>query len=145
MLRVIIFLTLISIVGCGPLTVRDLRDISPETFSFEVEGNYQAVYRKVLEPVRKKYGYGGQIQGDLYSDIKTGTITVGMRPDATWMFPGIAGLFLGVDIKAISENRSLVTLYYAGRSKKAALEVKEWIAPNAILTITKNKQIPDGN
>src|SRR5690606_22264719 len=89
--------------------------------------NYQQVYRTILDQARKCH-QGGMItaqtvvQGDLYHDIKSGTVSVALH--------GGFGVdtYQVIDIKSISENESKVLAYYSlGSVQKQGDLLKKWV------------------
>lgn len=98
--------------GCAPPTLQGLRENPAGTTRFEVGQNYQQVYRTVIANARKCYqGSAGPmaqnvVTGDLYTDIRSGEISVALH--------GAAGVdtYLGIDIKALADDRTEVRTYY---------------------------------
>jgi len=99
--------------GCGPATIQGLRDNPAGVVTFEVDSNYQAVYHKVITQARERH----QVRGDWFIN----------PPEANVSVSSSTGVYLTIDIKAISDNRTKVTTYYAYHAwKNAALEVQQW-------------------
>lgn len=98
---------------------RQLTFVAPE--------NYQPVYRKVLEQARKCYQQGlitaqMVVQGDLFHDTKSGTITVALH--------GGLGVdtYQVIDVSAIDEKQTKVIGHYAlGPVAQYGQTLKEWV------------------
>jgi hypothetical protein len=124
--RIIVLTALLA--GCATYTVEDLRQ-KASSKAFEVDQNYQAVYRTVVGQARKCYemstlGARRTVQGDLYTDIRSGHVMV------TWYTggPGLeADTFLASDITALGDKRTRVVTYYAPDSDGAASVVEHWV------------------
>ena len=108
---------LVFMAGCGPATIQGLRDNPAGVVTFEVDSNYQVVYRKVITQARSRHqGQLMFVNGDCFLD----------QPEAN-IIVHYSAVYLGIDIKAISDNRTKVTTYYAFNAwKNAALEVQQW-------------------
>lgn len=117
--------------GCAPATIDGLRKDHANQISFHVNENYQPIYRKVLSMARQCYQTGMitaqlVVQGDLYHDIKSGSVTVALH--------GGFGVetHLVVDIDAIDEGASKITVYNALPSWNSASQaVREWVEDGA--------------
>lgn len=100
-------------------------------FTFVAPENYQPVYRKVLDQARKCYQYGVitaqmMVQGDLFHDTKSGTITVALH--------GGLGVdtYQVIDIFAIDEKQTKVIGHYAvGPVAQYGQTLKEWVLENS--------------
>lgn len=122
---------LLIIVGCAPATIEALRENHANKLSFDVKENYQPVFRKVLKTARKCFQTGlitaqMVVQGELYQDIETGTITVAIH--------GGLGVdtHLAVDVTAIDEDNSKVTVFNALSSwNRSSQLVREWVLENS--------------
>lgn len=127
MARVIMALAVALLAGCAPATVGALRTQSAGKQVFEVDTNYQAVYRTIIERARSCFQAGMitaqmMVQGDLYTDIRSGTISVALH--------GGLGVdtYLAIDVSAIGENRARVETYYAMNVHETnARAVEEWV------------------
>lgn len=117
--------------GCAPSTVQGLRDDPAGKISFEVDQNYQDVYRKILTPARDCYQTGlitaqQVVQGDLFTDTRRGNVTVAMHGGA-----GVA-TYLTIDIAALSDMKTKVTAYYAFQnSERNARAIELWVKNNS--------------
>lgn len=98
----------ILLTACAATTPQQLRDTAAENhISFEVAADYQTVYRRVLEVERACYQVGmisatQIVNGDLYPDSRTGTITIGLY--------GALGpsIYQVVDVRGLDGSRTLV-------------------------------------
>jgi hypothetical protein len=122
----------LALAGCASSTALEVRQLGPENRrSFTVEDNYQPVYRQVLTQARKCLQMSMLsnaqmvVTGDLYSDIREGTVTVALH--------ALTGVktYLVVDIKALGEKQSQVNAYTDGWSASdAGTMIKEWVLEN---------------
>lgn len=122
----------LSLSGCAPSTAGGVREMGPERqFTFVAPEGYQLVYRKILDQERKCWqatAIGGQmvVQGDLFSDTKSGTITLALH--------GAFGVdtYQVIDVSALSEQQTKVVGFYAaGPVNKYGLALKEWVLENS--------------
>ena len=122
----LVFILVLSI-GCAPATIQGLRDNPAGKLIFEVDQNYQKVYRIILNKARNQWQAGmitaqRVVQGDLYTDIESGNITVALH----WVF-GI-DTYLTIDIKALPDTRTKVSTYYSLSTWKSGAElVEQWV------------------
>jgi hypothetical protein len=115
------------IAGCAPATMQGLREQpGSQAAKFEVEQNYQAVYRTIVTNARKCWQTGMitaqmVVTADLYTDTKTGQISTALH--------GGLGVdtYLGIDIKALSDTRTEVTTYGVSAWSKVAKVVEQWV------------------
>lgn len=102
---------------------RQIEFVAPE--------NYQPVYRKTLEQARKCWQTGMitaqmMVQGDLYHDTKSGTITVALHAGY-----GV-DTYQVIDITAIDEHSTKVVGHYAmGPVNKYGAILKQWVLENS--------------
>lgn len=95
--------------------------------AFTAPENYQAVYRKVLDQSRKCWQSSGiaaqlMVQGDLFDDIRSGTVTVAMH--------GMYGVdtYQVIDITAIDDAQTKVVAHYAlGSVEGYGRTLKGWV------------------
>lgn len=95
--------------------------------SFIAPENYQAIYRRIIEMERKCWQSGlitaqMVVSGDLFHDIKTGTITTALH--------GGLGVdtYRVTDIVSIDENNTKITGFYAvGPAAQYGQILKEWV------------------
>lgn len=132
MVAVIVAVALLSLAGCTPSTAGGVRDLGPDRqASFIAPENYQVVYRKVLEQERKCHQSGilaaWVAQGDLYTDTKSGTITVAMY--------GAVGAQMHqvIDVTAIDNQQTRITGYFTfGAEARWEIPVlKAWVLDNS--------------
>ena len=123
---------LVSLSGCAPSTAGGVREMGPERrFAFVAQENYQPVYRKILDQARKCWQTGMitaqmVVQGDLYHDTKSGTITVALH--------GGLGVdtYQVIDVSAIDEQQTKVVGHYSlGPVDKYGQALKEWVLENS--------------
>ena len=120
-----------ALAGCAPATLQGLREKPAGQASFEVRQNYQRVYRTVINNARRCWQTGMVtaqvvVQGDLYTDIRTAEITVALH--------GAVGVdtHLGIDIKAIEEDRTEIRVYYAmSGGARSAKAIERWVKDGA--------------
>lgn len=122
-----------TLAGCMTTTDAELRvNSAGKEFTFIAPQNYQVVYRKILDQTRKcsriSFILGGHtaVEGDLYSDLRAGTVSVGSSR--------LEGYDTGtvIDIAAIDEQQSKVTTYAKFDTKSwTGKRVKAWVIDNA--------------
>jgi len=114
------------IVACAPATIEGLRKNHANSYTFEVNENYQPVYRKILSVARKCY-QGGMltaqmmVQGDLYHDIKSGNVTIALH--------GGLGVdtHITIDVSALKKEKTKIVVFNAISTwNSAAQAVREW-------------------
>lgn len=117
----------ILMTACAASTPQQAREMGPDRrIVFEVPADYQTAYRRILEAARTCYQTNlitaSQIvDGDLYPDDKTGTVTVGMY--------GALGpsIYQVIDVRGIEGGRSVVSaIFPVGPVKKMGGKVKDW-------------------
>lgn len=122
----------LSLTGCAPSTAGGVRAMGPtRQVEFVAPENYQPVYRKTLEQARKCWQSGMitaqmVVQGDLYHDTKSGTITVALH--------GGLGVdtYQVIDITAIDENHTKVVGHYSmGPVNQYGGILKQWVLDNS--------------
>lgn len=112
MLRLALFLSAAVLAGCAPISPQALRQEAGGRVEFVAQVSYQEAYRRAISQMRRCYQGGGVIvaptvvQGDLYTDIQRGEISIAIM--------GIAGAMntVVVDIDAAGDSSSKVTTYY---------------------------------
>lgn len=124
--------TWFSIAACTPITAEMVREAPPEKrFSFIANENYQPVYRKVLEQIRKCYEMSAgslstKAQADLYSDIRTGTISVAAYGGFALMTTMV------IDIVAIDDGRTTVSgAYHYDAYTRVPIDIRAWALDNS--------------
>lgn len=131
--RVVLALAGAALAGCAPTTAAGVRALGPErAYVFEAPENYQAVYRKVLERSRTCFQVGALtaqmvVQGDLYHDIRSGTITVALH--------GGLGIdtYRVVDITAHDDARTKVVGHFVRDPvERSGAILKEWVLENSM-------------
>lgn len=113
--------------ACAPATMQGVREKHSGEYSFTANESYQAVYRTVLHQARDCFATGmitAQVivDGDLYTDIKSGNISVALH--------GGAGVdtYLVIDIKESTPTSSKVTVYNSLSTwERSARAVEGWI------------------
>jgi hypothetical protein len=116
-----------ALTGCAPETVADLRNKHAGKLTFEIEKNYQPVYRSIIERARSCFegaAIAAQeiVQGDLYTDLRSGNVSVAMQ--------SIGGVnnYLTIDITALSDNSTKVETYYAYSGQlRTAQVIEKWV------------------
>lgn len=121
---VAIFLVAI-VTGCSSYTKEMLVEKHRGSYSCNVEGNYQDVYRTILSKAKEKYQAEAIIQrmvvnGDLYHDIKQGEVLA--------VFCSVYGFDSKIyyKINALSDDVSTVTVYYARWGSGPGKDLEEW-------------------
>lgn len=127
-MRMFLVLTVALALGGCASSPDDVRRSAAERTEATVEGNYQAVHRRLLAQARKCFT-AGMITGsmgvehELYTDIRQGTVSV-------VIYGGFGPMtFLVVDIEAIDEARSRVIATPAVSTwERQARKVPAWAA-----------------
>lgn len=123
-----IFVLAIALVGCAPATLEGVRKMGPDrSYAFTAAQNYQQVYRTVLDQARKCYQTGMitaqmVVQGDLYHDIKSGTISVALH--------GGLGVdtYQVIDISETGENETKIVGHYSlGSVQSYGSLLESWV------------------
>lgn len=113
--------------GCAASTPQEARQMGVERrYLFQVEADYQTAYRRILDVARNCYQYplGTAMQlvnGDLYPDTRSGSITVGLY--------GALGpsFYQVIDVRGIDGARSeVVAIFPMGPVDKMGSKVKAW-------------------
>jgi len=96
------------LIGCAGTTPRQLLDNPAGTIDFMVDRNYEDVYRDVVNHARNKYSSGSfhQVESDLFPAARKGQVAIGLRAVMPLTF-------LYIDITALSDTATHVTVYYA--------------------------------
>jgi hypothetical protein len=106
------------------MTSKELREKYACKDEFSAQGDYQSVYKKILEQTRNCYQTG--VQGDIFPGFGNITVTV-IEPPRT-------SLHLMVDVTAIDAKTTQVTVYKA-RSQSSGNScptvVREWVLENS--------------
>lgn len=128
----ILALVSLALTGCAPSTAGGVRSMGPSRqVEFIAPENYQPVYRKTLEQARKCWQTGMitaqmMVQGDLYHDTKSGTITVALHAGY-----GV-DTYQVIDITAIDEHSTKVVGHYSmGSVNKYGAILKQWVLENS--------------
>lgn len=133
MYRFCIFIFLFLLLfGCAPATFEGLKeDRNVGRYQFESQKNYQEVFRIVVNKMREctqsaaLFGGGTTVQGDLYTDIKKGEITL---VNLTAFGSNVP---MGISITSIDDTKTAVDIYYYFASmpawKRSAEIVEEWV------------------
>lgn len=127
-----LFVALVTLTSCAPSTAAGVRALGEtRQFTFTAPQNYQAVYRKVLDQSRTCW-QGGlitaqmMVNGDLYTDIKSGTITVALSGGL-----GV-DVYQVIDISLVNENESLIKAYFPrGQVANYGKMLKQWVLDNS--------------
>lgn len=115
------------VAGCAASTPDAARQLGPERrYTFQVDVDYQTAYRRILETERKcnQYPLGTAMQmvnGDLYPDTKSGSITVGLY--------GALGpsIYQVIDVKALDGGKTeVVATFPTGPVEKLGSKVRAW-------------------
>lgn len=113
--------------GCFASTPKQFEEVAKSKTTLTVESNYQAAYRKVVTLARECWAAGmisGSmgVTGDLYTDIRTGQIQVGVHG-------GLGIMLLGViDFQALSDSSTRVTISQRHENAHYAKQVRAWLA-----------------
>lgn len=118
---------LVSLAGCAT-TPSELRNAGPEhRATFVMQQNYQSAYREILARQRaceqaSLITASYVVQGDLFTDIQSGTITTALH--------GATGVVTEtvIDIKAAGEGASEVVISTARNAARYAAGVRKWLA-----------------
>ena len=115
---------LIAVVGCAPMTSKELREKYACKDEFSAKDNYRSVYRKILDQTRKCYQTG--VQGDTFPDFGNITVTV--------IEPPRSNIYLMVDVSAVDDKTTKVTVYKARLQPSGSncpTVVREWVLDNS--------------
>lgn len=125
-MKTLILIAAGALTGCAASTPQEARNMEPaRQYRFEVGADYHTAYRRILDAARNCYQ--GQVftatmlvNGDLYPDIKSGTVTVGMY--------GIASsLYQIIDVRGIDTSRTeVIATFPLGPVEKRGGKVKAW-------------------
>jgi len=119
-MRVLLAAAAAFLSACAPATVEGLRQEHAAHRTFEIDRNYQTVYRAILDQTRKCFAGGRVVEGDLYTDRKSGHVALVMFGDRE--------VLMAADIVAQGDGRSKVDVYAAPRSWAwIAGRVEEWV------------------
>ncbi len=119
---------LLALAGCAPSTAGGVRDLGPEHQTvFAAPENYQRVYRKLLDRERECYQAGlitaqMVVQGDIYTDTKSGVITVSLV--------GALGtqVYQVLDVAATDENHTKITgSFPRGSADQFGQMLRRWL------------------
>ena len=121
----------LTVAACAPSTIEGLRNDHANSYEFQVNEDYQSVYRKILSAARRCYQTGlitaqMVVQGDLYSDTRTGSVTVALH--------GGLGVdtHMAVDVSALDEEGTQIVVFNALRTwDSAARAVRDWVEKNS--------------
>ena len=112
--------------ACAATTPGEARKMGPDRqYRFEVAVDYQTAYRRIIEAARSCYQ--GQVitstmmvNGDLYPDSRSGTVTVGMY--------GIASsVYQVIDVRGVDNGHTEITATFPlGLVEKQGVKVKGW-------------------
>jgi hypothetical protein len=126
----IIFTILLAslLVGCATGSPQQLRNElgADRRYSFELDTGYQQVYRRLVDVMRCRYN-GNMItasmlvNSDLYTDTRTGTISVGM-------YGGLGTvIYQVIDLRALDNGGTeVVAIFPSGSVQKMGEQVKAW-------------------
>jgi hypothetical protein len=125
-------LLLAPVLGCAPTTAQGLRNNHAGIVSFEVDENYQSVYRKIITRARNCYqgvgllGMNNTVQGDLYPDLQSGTISCAHHNP---MY-GI-NTFIVIDIRVNQSKTKIVYYCFNSAWCKNAKVIEGWVTQNS--------------
>lgn len=114
--------------GCATGSPQQLRNelAADRRYSFELDANYQQVYRRLVDVMRCRYtgnmiSASMLVNSDLYTDTKTGTISVGM-------YGGLgAVIYEVIDLRALDNGGTgVVAIFPRGPVEKMGQQVKAW-------------------
>lgn len=117
----------VLLTACAAGTPQEAREMGPDRrYTFQVDADYQTVYRRILEAARPCYQTNLLtasmiVDGDLYPDARSGTVTVGMY--------GALGpsLYQVIDVRGLDGARSEVTaIFPVGPVDKRGEKVRGW-------------------
>ena len=125
-ISLVLILILAQLSGCSR-TIQELRK-SDQTVVFAAKEPYQTVYNKIIEQARQCYQTGGfrghtVVQGDLDSDLRKGVVTIAMIESTT---ASVRNDIIA-DIKAASDDYTVVTVYYDGKHRFIAENMAKWV------------------
>jgi hypothetical protein len=97
-----ILASMLGLSACTPATMGELRKEAPAAEQYVVAENYQVVYRRVVESMRRCWSTQ-TTEADLYTDIQSAQIAI--------LYASIIGrsMYMGMDLKAIDSGSTNVT------------------------------------
>jgi len=123
---VVALLIFTTVVSCAPSTIQGLREKHEGLISLITDEDYQAVYRKCLTQAKNCNWAPINIEGDIFTDVKTGNISVVNH----WGL-GIDYLMM-IDISAVTISKTHVDIYYAvSHWRPLASAVEHWLKENS--------------
>ena len=118
---------LVSITGCATAP-SELRSAGPDhRASFVLNQGYQSAYREILARQRaceqgSLVTAQGIVQGDLYTDTQSGTITTGLH--GVW---GVRTQTI-IEIKAAGDGAADVTVFAEAGVRKYEPAIRKWLS-----------------
>jgi hypothetical protein len=118
---------LICLTGCA-VTPTELRNTTPDHRAmFTMQQNYQAAYRAILERQRACEQAGMitasvVVQGDLFTDLQSGTITTALHGGL-----GVQTMTV-IDLKAAGDQATDVVIATAQPAARYAAGIQRWLA-----------------
>jgi hypothetical protein len=122
MKKIIIGFLIFSFFGCAPTTIEKLKEAPTYKDTFTVKGNYQPVYRKVLHESQRCFYMFDHIQGEIYTDTKSGVIRM--------VHGGFIDqrIYMVAEIFAIDEISTKVTVYCGNSMRNSSTRaIKQWL------------------
>jgi PBP1b-binding outer membrane lipoprotein LpoB len=119
MKKISIILIIVFILGGCARTVKNLKTDPAGSYSFTVNLYYEEVYRISAEYMENDRAINS-VESRLYSDKKEAIVYEIHAPND----PLFRWVYLVCEMKAISDNKTLVDIYYNSVSDKAALSLK---------------------
>lgn len=117
----------ILLAGCFASTPKQFEEVARSVTTIDVAANYQATYRKVITNARQCWSVGMiggamVVTGDLYTDIRSGQIQVGVH--------GGLGIMLDAvfDIKAVDEGNTRVVISQRYEQSHYTKAIRAWLA-----------------
>lgn len=121
----------IQLSSCAPRTVEAVRANYAAKYEYDVAENYQYVYKRVLEKAKKchergRIGAQTFVEGNLYSEMKSGDITVSVRGGF-----GV-DIYLSINVRGLDDHNSRVQVYSGlAAANKGARAVRGWVFDNS--------------
>ena len=111
--------------ACAPAT--QVLQVDPTgRVAFEIQQNYQPVYRKVLERARACHQAAGTlVEGDLYTDLRSGKISVAVLTLFGFDTP------MTVELTSVADQRTNVEVRFTDNAtnewQRSAAAVEKWL------------------
>lgn len=109
----------LSLTACAPTSLRQLRQEAAGKFTFEIDEDYQVVFRKIVTQCRECYHEG--LYTDVFNDINTAHVFYSP-------YNAYGEILIAIDIEGLPGLKTRVTSYYGLVNwKNNAAAVEKWL------------------